>query len=70
MNQNERLAALTNKDDHKDNYKDIFEELVKERFNEIKELADAINQNDLICYFKGDTFRKRFDDFNIGITFF
>ena len=43
MNQNERLAALTNKDDHKDNYKDIFEELVKERFNEIKELADEIN---------------------------
>ena len=23
-NQNERLAALTNKDDHKDNYKEIF----------------------------------------------
>ena len=28
--QNERLATLTNRDDHKDNYQDIFEELVKE----------------------------------------
>ena len=36
-NQNERLAALTNKDDHKDNYKEIFEELIKERFSKIKE---------------------------------
>ena len=36
MNQNERLAALTNKDDHKDNYKNIFEELVKERLKKIK----------------------------------
>ena len=70
MNQNERLAALTNKDDHKDNYKNIFEELVKERFNEIKELTDEKNQNDLIYYFKGNTFRKRFCDFNNGIEFF
>ena len=31
-NQNERLVALTNKDDHKDNYKKIFEELFQERF--------------------------------------
>ena len=30
-NQNERLEALSNKDDHKDNYKKIFEELVTER---------------------------------------
>ena len=37
-NQNERLAALTNKEDHKDNYQEIFEELVKERFDTIKEL--------------------------------
>ena len=70
MNQNERLAALTNKDDHKDNYKNIFEELVKERFHEIKELTDEKNQNDLICYFKGNTFRKRFGNFNNGIEFF
>ena len=63
--QNKRLAALTNKDDnHKDNYKKIFEELVKERFDKIEELTDEINQNDLIYYFKSNTSRKRFDDFN------
>ena len=44
-NQNKRLAVLTNKDDHKDNYKQKIEELVKERFDEIKELTDEINQN-------------------------
>ena len=44
--QNKRLVALTSKDDHKDSYKEIFEELVKERFDEIKELSDKINQND------------------------
>ena len=45
--------ALTNKDeDHKDNYKEIFEELVKERFDEIKELTKEINQNELIYCFK------------------
>ena len=39
--------ALTNKDDdHKDSCKDIFEELVKERFDEIKELTNEINEND------------------------
>ena len=31
-----------------DNYKEIFEELVKERFDEIRELTNEINQNDLI----------------------
>ena len=50
--------------------KKIFEELVKERFHEIKELIDNINQNDLIYYFKGNTFRKRFDDFNNGVELF
>ena len=63
--------ALTNKnDDHKDNYKEIFEELVKGRFDEIEELTNEINQNDLIYYFKGNTARKRFDDFNNGIKLF
>ena len=38
-NQNERLEAVTNKDDHKDNYEEIFAELVKERFGEITELT-------------------------------
>ena len=70
MNRNERLAALTNKDDHKDNYKEIFEELVKERFDEIKELTDEKNQNDLTYYFQGYTARKRFDDFHTIIELF
>ena len=33
-NQNERLAGLTNKNDHKDNVKEIFEKLVKKRFDD------------------------------------
>ena len=60
----ERLAAVTNKDDHEDNYKKIFEELAKERFDEIKELTDETNQNDLIYYSKGNTLRKRLDNFS------
>ena len=70
QNQNKRLPSLTNKDYHKDNYKEIFEKIVKERFDEIKELTNEINQNDLIYYFKGNTFRKRCDDFNNGIEIF
>ena len=70
-NQSKRLAALTNKDDnHEDNYKEIFEELPEKRFGEIKELINKINQNDLIYYFKGNTARKRFDDFTNGIKLF
>ena len=46
-NQNERLEVVTSKDDrkdcHKDIYKEIFEKLVKEKFNEIKELTWEIN---------------------------
>ena len=67
-NQNERLAVLTNKDDH--NYKEIFEKLVKERFDEIKELTNEINHDDLAYYFTGNTARKRFDDFNNSIKLF
>ena len=63
-NQNERLAALSNKDDHKDNYKEIFEKLVKEWHDKVKELNDEINQNNLTYYFKGNTARNRLDDFN------
>ena len=62
--------TLTNKDDHKIIIKKIFEELVKERFDEIKELIDEMNHNDLIYYFKGNTATQRFDDFNNGIEFF
>ena len=37
--------ALTNKDDdHKNSYKEILAELVKERFDEIKELTNETNQ--------------------------
>ena len=42
INQNNRLAALTNKCDHKNNYKKILEELVTERIDEIKELTDEM----------------------------
>ena len=45
-NQNKRLAALTNKDNHKANYNEISEELVKKRFDEIKELTNEVNHND------------------------
>ena len=41
--QNERLVTLTNEDDHKDDhkniYKEVFDKLVKEKFDEIKELT-------------------------------
>ena len=65
---------MTNNDghenDHKDNYKKIFEELLKERFGEIKELTDEVKQNDLTYYFKGNTARKRFHNFNNSIELF
>ena len=54
-NQDERPAALTNKDYHKYNPRKIFEEIVKERYDEIKELTSEINHNDLIYLFKGNT---------------
>ena len=63
-----KVLDLTNKDDdHKGNYKKMFEKLVKERFDEIIELTNEMNQNDLIYYLKGNTARKRFDDFNNDI---
>ena len=49
---------------------ELFEELDKERFDKIKELTNGINQNCLIYYLKGNTFRKRFDDSSNGIEFF
>ena len=54
MNQNKRLAALNNKD----NNKETFEELVKEKFDEIKELIAKISHNDLINDFKGNTVKN------------
>ena len=71
INQNRRLAALTNKDDHKGNYKEIFEKLGKERFAKVNQLTDEINHKIcLMCYLKGNTARKRFDGFNNSIELF
>ena len=70
QNQNKRLVAWTNKDDHKDNCKEIFEKLVKERFDEIKELTNKITHDDLTNYFTGNTARKRFGDVNNVIELF
>ena len=35
--QNKRLEALNNKDDHKSIYKETFDRVVKKRFDEVKE---------------------------------
>ena len=70
MDQKERLAALTNKDDHKDKYNFFFEELVKKGFHEMKESTDEINKNDLKYDLEENTARKRFVDFNNGIELF
>ena len=58
-NQNERLATLTYKDDHKNIYKELFEKLVKEKLNEIKQLNFEINHDNLIYYFKGDSDKRK-----------
>ena len=60
--QNEGLAALTNKNDHRDDHKYIhkekFDKLAKEKFDGIKELTYEIDHDDLTYYFKGDTTKK------------
>ena len=43
---------------------------VRERFDEIIELADEINSHDLIYYFKGKTAWKTFDGLNDAIKSF
>ena len=59
--------ALTNKyDDHKDHYKETFEQLGKERFD----ITNGKNENDLTFYFKGNTARETYDDFNNAIKLF
>ena len=68
-NQIERLAVLTNKDDHKDNYTENIWK-TKERFDERTEVTYEIHYDDLIYYFKGYTARKSFDNFNDGLEFF
>ena len=69
-NQNERVEALTNKDDHESIYKEIFDKLVKAKFDRIKELTYKIDHDDLMYYFKNDTARKFFNDFDSGIELF
>ena len=44
--------------------------MVKDNAHEIRELSDETNHDYLTYYFKGDTAKKRFDDFNDGIKFF
>ena len=56
-NQNKRLEALTNKDDHKSLCKEIFDKIIQEKFDGIKELTYKIDHNDLI-YFKNNTVEK------------
>ena len=55
------------KDDNRDIYKEIFDKTVKEKFDGIRDLNDEIDHNYLTYYFKGDTAKKRFDDFNSGV---
>ena len=40
---NKRLEALNNRDDHKSIYKNLFDNVVKERFDEVKELTNEID---------------------------
>ena len=54
-NQNERLATLAKKDDHKYIYEEIFDKLVKEAIDRIKELTYEVDHDDSTYHFKGDT---------------
>ena len=69
-NQNKRLEALTNKNNHKSIYKEIFDKLVKEKLDEIKELIYKIENDNLIYYFKNNTAKIHFNDFDNGIELF
>ena len=60
--QNKGLEALTNKDDHKSIYKEIFDRVVKERFDEIKQLTHEIDHDSLVHYFKNNI-NKNVNDF-------
>ena len=69
-NHNETLEVLTNKDDHKSIYKGIFDKLVQEKFDGTKELIHKTDHDNLIYYFKGDTAKKMFNDFDNGKKLF
>ena len=51
-------------------YKEIFAQLVEEKFDEVKELTYEIDHDDLIYYFKNNTAKKIFNDFDNGIELF
>ena len=57
-NQNQRLEALTNKDDNKSIDKEIFYKLVKGKLDEIKEFTYEIDHDNLTYYFKNNTAKK------------
>ena len=44
--------------------------MVQEKIDEVRELTNEINHDYLTYYFKGDTAKKRFYDFNNGIELF
>ena len=69
-NENKRLGALTNKDDHRSIYKKVFYNVVKERFDGITELTDEIDYNDLIYHFKNNNNNRNFNDFHNGSGLF
>ena len=64
--ENKRVEVLTNKDDHKRIYKKIFDRVVKEIFDEIKELTYETDHDDVIYYLKNNT-NRNFNDFDDGI---
>ena len=45
----------------------IFDKIVEEKFDEIRELTVETDHNYLAYCFKGDTTKKRFDDYDDGI---
>ena len=69
-NQNERLEALTYKDYQKSIYNEIFDKLVNKKVDEIKKLTYEIERDDLIYYFKNNTAKFFFNDFDNGIELF
>ena len=74
-NQNKRLEAVTNNErlevlTNKNIYKGIFDKTIKQKFDEKRELIEEKNHSCLTYYFKGDTAKKGFDNFNNCIELF
>ena len=62
--------GLINNDGKDLSFKEVFEKYFKQRFDKIIKLVDETNFDDLICYFKNISNRRRFDDFDNGKKFF